>query len=730
MLKLLPLGALLTLLGLTGGSWHVWSLNHAAIIPSGRYIVALALCLIGIRFIHFIFFKGGRPTLTEVSDHTVWTLGLVLIFVSGWLCRPYSFFQGPDIRLTIALATLLTFSLSFMNWRRISLWLPLVATISASSIFFKEANGALLFSDDHAMFLFRLKLLKENFPSIPFWSPLWNGGIDARDFFATGALSPFLLASPLIYLFPVESIYNVIIAALLWGFTPLCGYLTARAYGAERVVGALTALLATTTSLFWYRWALKYGTVGFIVSSSLIPWVTALAMRFISDQFATRREVCIFICATTLMLLWSPSGIALIPCALFALLRTPHLLRSKKHLLVIAAIIAINLPWMAMMWKVSSVGRFLNSESSQSASHITSNVPGATSTADATPAQSGTGAYRHKAGGMDLKRSLKNWQEASGSANPLIVVLAIPAILSLSGSARLLIGATYAWLVLLGTVGVSLKPQLELDRMLVIAGLISAFPIAQLLVRSLIEARMGVARRITAALLGGFMVTGPFATSEMLRNRLYDRYTFAGPEVKGLSEAIALHAQGGRALFTGCVLHQLSGGHLAPLPFWSRTPLIATSYAHNIWSYEQPIPESYLRDGDIGIKRFFDTMNVSVLLAHEPMWRKYFKERPEGYEERGHFGEFLLFTRKEFSPSYILEGAASSVSYTTNSLTVTPATERLVLKFKHLPLLTSSSCTLKPFAAAPEVSLIELTGCKAGESVTIKSISPLKRLLQ
>jgi len=734
MLKLLPLAALLTLLGLTGGSWHIWSMEHAAIIPSGRYVVAFALILVIIRLVHTVFFKGARPTLSEIADPGVWTLGLVAIFISGWLCRPYNFFQGPHIRVTLATTTVLTFALSFKNWRRIFSALPALATILAAWTFFKQSGGALLFSDDHAMFLFRLQLLKENFPSIPFWSPLWNGGIDARDFFATGALSPFLLTSPLIYLFPIESIYNVIIALILWVFTPLCGYLAARAYGGERVVAAVTALLATTTSLFWSRWALKYGTVGFIVSSSLIPWVTALGMRFISEESTTRRERILLVCATTLMLLWSPSGIALLPCAILALPRLPSLARSRKHLAVMAAILALNLPWMAMMWKVSSVGKFLHSESTQSSSHTTNQEPGVTAGLNATPPPAALSptppnTYRHKAGGLDLKKSLKNWQEAGVSANPLVVVLALPAILAVAGRTRLFIGATYAWLVFLGTVGVSLKPQLELDRMLVIAGLVSAFPIAQLIVKTFLNVKSCMSRRLTAAIVGGFMVAGPLATSDMLQNRLYDRYTFAGPEVNALSEAIALHSQGGRALFTGCVLHQLSGGHLAPLPFWSQTPLIATSYAHNIWSYEQPIPESFLKAGDSGIRKFFDLMNVTVVLAHEPTWRRYFNERPNEYREQGHFGEFFLYTRTGITPSYLLEGDARALSQNTHSLTFTPLTERVILKFKYLPFLHTSHCAIRPFAASSEVTLIELSGCPVGEAVTVKSITPYERLI-
>ncbi|MEY4668609.1 MAG: hypothetical protein RL518_1308, partial [Pseudomonadota bacterium] len=415
------------------------------------------------------------------------------------------------------------------------------------------------------------------------------------------------------------------------------------------------------------------------------------------------------------------SGIALLPLALLALPKAPMMLTSRRHLITIAVIIALNLPWMAMMWKVSGVGRFLNSEStthvaSSGTSHTTSQAPPTTT-------------YRHKSEGINPKKSLKNWQEAAGSANPLVVVLAIPAILTLARPHRLIFGVLGLWLVGLGTVGVSLKPQLELDRMLVIVGVLSSFPVANYIVKMFKESSQGLSSRLAASVVGGFLLASPFAIRAMLTNQLYDRYNFAGPEVSRLSESLAKSSNDGRALFTGCVLHELSNGHLAPLPFWSHTPLIASSYAHNIWRYEQPIPASFLEQGDAGISRFFDMMNVTMVLAHEPDWRRYFSERPLQYALKERHTDFMLFERLGYTSSYLLEGAARDLSQNSNSVTLTPLTERVVLKFKYFPFLTASGCTVVPYRAAPEVTLVELTGCRVGSVVRIESISPLKRLL-
>jgi hypothetical protein len=229
--------------------------------------------------------------------------------------------------------------------------------------------------------------------------------------------------------------------------------------------------------------------------------------------------------------------------------------------------------------------------------------------------------------------------------------------------------------------------------------------------------------------MGGFLLAGPFAGHEALRNKLADHYSFAEPEVRDLAQTIALHSNGGRALFSGCVLHELSGGHLAPLPFWSKTPLIATSYAHNIWHYEQPIPGSFLKDESAGIKRFLDLMNVTVVIAHEPRWRSYFTEHPTEYQEVARHDKFIVYKRLGISPSYTLEGEAKDVTQGTNSVELTPGTARVVLKFKHQAFLKASQCVVKPFPVAPELSLVELSECRVGERVSLRSVSPWRRLI-
>jgi hypothetical protein len=293
---------------------------------------------------------------------------------------------------------------------------------------------------------------------------------------------------------------------------------------------------------------------------------------------------------------------------------------------------------------------------------------------------------------------------------------------------RLSYALTVGWLFILGTFGVPLKPQLELDRMLVMGAVLLSVPIAALIASMIETSGKSRTKRVIMASVLSFLCTSPFAAATVLFNRSPERFYFANSSVEELTAKIHDNSSGGRILFTGCVLHQLSNGHLAPLALWSNTPLIASSYAHSIWEYKQPIPASFLSRGDAGIQDYQNAMNVTTVIAHEPHWRKYFQARPNEYSEVGRVDTFIIFKRLATVPSYTLEGAVTNLQHYSHKITFTANTADILLKFNYFPFLRSSQCSLTPHAISPEVTFIKLSGCAVGQPVTIESISPLERL--
>ncbi len=731
-------GLLLIVLGLSGGAWYLWEKAGDALVPAGRFPIAIGLALTLCAVIASFLQGRGWPSKDTFTEKRVWTVGLLAIFLSDWISRPWGLFKGPTIRGELLVGGFVCYLLLRNRvWVRFFTFWPVIVIGLLLWSFHIASNGALLFSDDHAMFLFRLKLLRENFPSIPFWSPMWNAGIDARDFFATGALNAFFLSAPLLYLFPVETVYPFIITGILWLLAPLCTYTAARLLNLSAVAAALATTLSLCSGLFWFRWALKYGTVGFITSTALFPLVIALAIRFLKAERPSWGSVVLLCLTSTLMLLWSPSGIAALPILLIAMPHLPRLAVSKRHIAALCILVALNLPWVCMMWKVSNVGRFLDSHavsvapptpvaSTEASSEVS--MPNTQTSAQATTETSST-TYRHKSESINLKKALNNWQNNATALNPILVVFLVPALLAFSGIGKAyLIGST-VWLLLLGTIGVSLKPQLELDRMIVIASILATIPVGAYLAHFFTLAQRGVSWRIAASCAGAFVLIGPLAATSVVLNRSDDTYRFADREIASLVRVLSNNAMGGRVFFSGCVLHQLSGGHLAPLPMWADTPMVASSYAHNIWRYEQPIPQALLNRGDAGITEFLDLINASVVTAHEPAWIEYFKKRPSEYQHIWRGEEFFVFKRIQYSPSYTVSGDLTDFSFTSHSISFVPHTNSLVLKFRHFPFIEASTCRVDPQPSAAGFNLLALSQCTPGTPVTIKSVSPVKRLL-
>lgn len=720
-------GLLMIVMGISGGAWYLWEKAGDAIIPAGRYLVACGVVALACAASGTWLTGKGRLQRSALADPRAWVYGLLAIFLSDWLNRSWGLFNGPSIRGELLIAGIASYALFRSNWRRFFLALPFFAAAILIWSLSIAADGRLLFSDDHAMFLFRLQMLKENFPSIPFWSPLWNSGFDARDFFATGSLNLFLIAAPLIYAFPVESLYPYLIAFVLWVLTPLSVYCAARILRFSSVSSSIASTLSMCTGLFWYRWALKYGTVGFITSAALLPYVVALAITFVSAELPRWRTCALLGVVTTLMLFWSPSGVAVLPLALVALPKAPRLLTSKRHILTLALLIALNLPWMGMMWKVSKVSRFLNS----SAAHSISQSVDATSSQQPTspPAIDGQNkTFRYQGGGLSAKRALQEWHNFAASLNPIVLIFAVPALLSLPSHLFPAFGALFAWLALAGTLGVSLKPQLELDRMLVLNSLLLTIPIGSYMCGLFERANQSIRWRSVASCSAAFLVIGPCAAASVVLNRSDDTYAFANQDVDGISEAIRAQHDSGRVLFTGCVLHELSGGHLAPLPLWTNTPMYASSYAHNIWTYEQPFPKPVLQRGDEGITDFLDETNTTLVAAHEPTWIEYLRARPLQFTQVWRGETFFLFKRSQYKPTYSVEGELQDLTQSSHSITLTPLSGTVVLKFRYFPFLVASACSIKPYRARSGTELIKLDGCIPGKPITISSVSPLSRL--
>jgi hypothetical protein len=179
--------------------------------------------------------------------------------------------------------------------------------------------------------------------------------------------------------------------------------------------------------------------------------------------------------------------------------------------------------------------------------------------------------------------------------------------------------------------------------------------------------------------------------------------SFASREVFDLPAAIERHGGSGRTLFVGFILHDR-------------------------WKYTEIIPSELLTAGDVGVTKYLNAMNVTLIVAHEPKWKKWFRKRSAQYPELERVGRFVLFGRAGYIGNYVMTGEAELLEAVDNRVTVRMGGDSAVIKFAYLPILVSDRCELRPFSISETLSLVEIARCNSGSQVTISMRSPTQRL--
>ncbi len=297
---------------------------------------------------------------------------------------------------------------------------------------------------------------------------------------------------------------------------------------------------------------------------------------------------------------------------------------------------------------------------------------------------------------------------------------------TLSRFKKLSFGLSILWLVTIGLLGPLYKPQLELDRFLLVACILSSIPIAALL-EKLFSTKQS--SRLYTAIFSGFILTSSFSFSSIFQNRGWDNFYLLPKELSELSLAIKKNTGNGRALFSGFILHDLGGGHLGPVAQLAETPIIGSSPVHNLWRYTDVIPKSYRDRGSEGIEEYLELMNISLVLAHEKQWKKYFRNLPAVYQEITPVEKFSIFKRNTNS-NYFLEGSGTILFQDASQVSLRLDTTAAVIKYSYYTFLQVDGCNkVETFEKYDSLKLIKLSECSINQTITIKSVNPVKRLL-
>jgi hypothetical protein len=733
---LVGLGVALCLFGFLSGTTRFWRVDLNTVGVAGKWFI-----LIGIVLINFGYYKLKKLNLplTPLINPFGAASILVLLFFVDYITRAYGFFPSDSFRGELFLCGLLLAWLARRSFGNIYFFLPILTVLLCLVAFWVQSNGKLLLFDDHASFFYRLEMLKENFPEIPHYNPLWNAGIDSRDYFPTGVLNVFFLFAPLIYALPIETLYNLIIVTIFFILTPLSLYLSARILNRDKKEAFLASFFAITGSILWYRWGLKYGALGFCVSAILLPVNFAVLVRMLDEEFELSLNQAILLTVSLLLMgFWSLSAVAFLPLLLVLLFNIRTLIKKRYLKGVFIVFFIFYLPWAATFLTASKVGAFisLNAPADQMEAPVNNkrseNPEDTRDLNNPWSGKMGSLVVRAKPQTITFKSIVQHVRDVTIMTNPLILFLSISGLVLLPRRYRNLFMLLVGWNLFLTIVVSAWKPQLELDRMYLIALFILSIPTAAA-VRYILDGahRRNLFQRSIGIITGGFLAFSIFSTTAIVHSRREEQYFFTDDTFFKVGSAIESFSKGGRALFPGFILHDLSRAHIAPLVFLSGRPIVASFPFHQVWWYSEQIPENYIKRGLPGVEEYFDLMNADTLVVREPKWIQFMNDNPDYYLFRRIENNFLIYERKRAVLNYFAEGVGELVSQDSNHVRIKLKSEEAVIKFNYFNFLEASGCTLSPVRYPGELFFIKISKCDDSKSeIIIKAASAPKRVIK
>ncbi len=737
-LSIFWLGASLGLFSLLAGSL-VFSVHGSSLGVQSSLLVtsSIVLCAVGA-------WKGkvGRIRESPPCWYAV-AIGAVVLVVSDFLWRRTNCYQLESFALS--LAAVAPVAIALVRWPRLLTLVALVMSIYALVQFLSLSAGRMLFSDDHPSFIYRLIQLRHSFPVIPIYNPYWNAGVEAREFFPSGVLSFFFLWLPLWYSLDVSTTYTTLFALTIFAVLPLSVWGASRWSGVSPRGCVCAACLSLLTSLLWYRWALKYGTVGFVTMCIFYPLALSSGLRVaVGSAGDTRRYAVLALLAVSMTLFWPLGGLALAPLLLVFIWQLPQVLRRCAGILFVCGALAIHLPWMWLFAEASNVFQLIIAGAHPGGELALKKV---------------TSVHTD---GFSWSHALKQLRVDAASIHPLIILFCLPGLWSMKEKLmRRMYGVSALWLLLLGAGMSTLHPTLELDRFLTLLGILLCIPCGAGMAEVLDWAStgweklspaqngppaacarsatpfwgcacsrlQGLSRVMVASGLLSLLLMNPFALRRIITGKSVEQYTFADNNVSAISNAISYYGGPGRTMFAGFILHELSGGHVAPLAAWTGHPLLASRYQHDRWTYVDVIPEEFRKGGRKSVYEFLDLHNISAVVTHDRFWRKWVEADRNSFRRVWSGPPFHLYQRQNFSSSYFLSGDGSIVSQEPDRVKLVLETPQAILKFNFVPHLQVVGCRVAPAQVSPSLRFISLSDCPVGEEISIQMAPPIDRLL-
>ena len=598
----------------------------AHLLRAGIPVIVLwfALWLIGRR--------RGQVLSQRQRSVTVIVAGLFVYLCSGAAEARWFFFldwigPGPTLPvplwgvcawLVVVVAVVLTWRPGIVRWAIPTMLFLGVAW--AGYRFDVGTNGATLYRDDHASFLYRIWVFTQCFPEIRNYLPYWNAGVVDTAGLSSGIHGLCQIWWPLLLWFPVEQVYNGILSCTFLVLVPLFTLLALRACGLDWHECAVGGILSVGVSQHFFLWLLHYGTPGASLTMASLAFVTPLLLG-----------------ATWLKRPGAALGVALVPAAYLTVHWPPGAL-----LMILLGLGVI------FSWKRWTVQRWVFYATCGAAVLLLFLRPICVLLFwDDTLAINVTSTDANAVSVWSSAGMLEAWNLLRAHVvefNPLLIFLGLAGlVLAAPRPVRIFFAPIVVGMMLLTAFGPELQPRLQLSRMAIPLAFVLVTPASVVASRLLRDRHPATA--VPRALVLVLLAATLWNSARLYGNEGRAKYTTFDQCGETIVNWIkGLEPRDGRVLFAGSTVHGICCGHVAYLPILTGREMMACDYFHfppYSVDYEYP-PYAYLKDADT-IFRFFDMNNVTHVITFRDPWKNFFATQPERIEKVQEMDDVVLY---------------------------------------------------------------------------------------